>query len=91
NYFIAARLPPENATQAAEYLTSRGVPAARLAPDRDNWCKVIALRGFDASSVRGPEAEKLADQIRAIGRDFKRNERGGDDFASTYPEKYTGN
>ncbi|MCA9305934.1 MAG: hypothetical protein KDA16_05350 [Phycisphaerales bacterium] len=91
NYFIAARLPPENAIQAAEYLTSRGVPAARLAPDRDNWCKVIALRGFDASSIRGPEAEKLADQIRAIGRDFKRNERGGDDFASTYPEKYTGN
>ncbi len=91
NYFVAARLPPENATQAAIYLTSRGIPAARLAPDRDNWCKVVALRGFDASTVRGPDAEQLADQIRAIGRDFKRIERGGDDFASTYPEKYTGN
>lgn len=91
NYFVAARLPPENASQAAIYLTSRGIPSARLAPDADNWCKVVALRGFDASTVRGPDAEKLADQIRAIGRDFKRIERGGDDFASTYPEKYTGN
>lgn len=90
NYMVVARLPPDFATKAARYLTARGVPALRLAPDNKNWCKVVALTGFDAEALRGQEAEKLRDRVLTIGRDFKSIERGGDDFSSMYPEKFTG-
>ncbi len=88
NYYIAARLPPENAAQAAEYLASRGVPALRVLPDDDKMCKVVVLRGFDAASLKSEEAGRLREQVLSIGRDFKIIERGGDDFASMYAEKF---
>lgn len=90
NYLVVARLTPDFAARAAEYLTARGVPAARLAPDSKNWCKVVALTGFTAETLRSQEAEDLRAKILDIGHDFKTIEHGGDNFASMYAEKYTG-
>lgn len=89
NYFIVAYDRQAEAERAAEFLRASGVPAAAVpadtSPDR---YYVLSLRGFPASEVGSPAYTEHRALLMRLGRVWKRDHRGTDDFSSVWAQKY---
>ncbi len=89
NYFIVAYDRQAEAERAAEFLRSNGVPAAAVpadtSPDR---YYVVSLRGFPASEVGSSAYTEHRSLLMRLGRVWKRDHRGTDDFSSVWAQKH---
>lgn len=88
NYFIVANLPPAEAERAGQFLVSKGVAAMVAPADTKGLCQVVALRGFPAGTLDEADCTAFKDRLRAIGREYKRAQKGPTDFADLFPRKH---
>lgn len=87
NYYIVARLFPEEARRAAEFLRSEGLEAVVVSSDTARFRHVVVLPGFEGT-ISSPEARRVQSEVRRLGRIWKRDHRGTDAFESAYFSKY---
>lgn len=91
NYYILARLSPDEAHRAATFLRANGLDVGVFRTDNPRFREVIAMRGFAAGSgpdgVFGEESNRLKSEIRRVGRLYKSQQNGPTDFNDVYPLK----
>jgi len=92
NYLVAATLPTGEAKRAAEFLAGKGLAVAMVpVHNRPTRREVIVLEGLSREQYRkGSHKLRLEERVRAVGREFDRDYRGGDDFASCWWKKFNG-
>ena len=90
NYFRLMYVPAKNREEierAAAFLASEGVDTAIVDDNNGRSLKLVALPGFD-SPRSDPQAQKLEDQLKLLGRKWKAQHRGSSDWKDLYPEKF---
>jgi hypothetical protein len=89
NYFVlASYLQPEEADKAVDFFAANGVAAMRLAPNNRGLCTLVALEGFPPGETRSDLAREYKASLLKLGREYKRNHRGGTDFSDLYLKKH---
>lgn len=88
NYWVIARLGPDEARRAAAYLLASGVQVAVVETNSDKFREVIASTGFEGLS--SPEAARLKSRILELGRLYRVQEKGPTDFSDMYARKFSG-
>jgi hypothetical protein len=88
NYWVIARLGPDEARRAAAYLQASGVDVAVVETNSDKFREVIASTGFEGLS--SPEAARLKSRILELGRLYRVQEKGPTDFSDMYARKFSG-
>jgi len=89
NYLVVAFLPENEAQRAAEFLAGQGLEIGLMKVDnRPSWREVVDLQGLEASELGGEASDRIRQRVTALGRDYKRQERGPVDFADAYWKKH---
>lgn len=88
NYWVIARLGPDEARRAAAYLQASGVEVAVVETNSDKFREVIASTGFEGLS--SPDATRLKSRILELGRLYRVQEKGPTDFSDMYARKFSG-
>ena len=88
NYWVIARLGPDEARRAASYLQASGVDVAVVETNSDKFREVIASAGFEGLS--SPDAARLKSRILELGRMYRVQEKGPTDFSDMYARKFSG-
>lgn len=89
NYFVVAYYPEGLAGRAAAFLRAHGVDAAVVSADTSpGKFYVISLTGFPASQVGSPAYAEHRSALMRLGRLWKRENGGPDDFSSIWAQKY---
>mgnify|MGYP001360616077 CR=1 FL=1 len=88
NYWVIARLGPDEARRAAAYLQASGVQVAVVETNSERFREVIASNGFEGLS--SPEAARLKSRILELGRLYRVQEKGPTDFSDMYARKFSG-
>ena len=91
NYFVLAHYPVADADRLVVFLRERGVEAAAFKAHNKRLFQVIALRGFRRDNLYGPARQSLEQELRRLGRAWKKQGLGPD-FAQTgiYLDLYEG-
>lgn len=92
NYFCLETMPARyeaEAQRAAGFLSRNGVDAA-IVPVQNSRIQLIALRGFDKSTLGGSQAREYENLLRSLGRAWKLEHQGWSDWSDLYAAKYTG-
>jgi len=89
NYWVVARLGPDEARKAAAYLQASGVNVAVIETGSSKFREVIAADGFEGSGS-GPEAARIKSRILELGRLYRVQEKGPTDFSDMYARKFSG-
>ncbi|MGP1311030.1 MAG: hypothetical protein ACTS27_12610, partial [Phycisphaerales bacterium] len=89
NYWVVARLGPDEARRAGAFLMANGVDVAVLESNSERFREVIAATGFEGSGT-SPEAARLKARILELGRLYRVSEKGPTDFSDMYARKYSG-
>jgi hypothetical protein len=90
NYFRLTVLPSsakEELLRATTYLKTNGVDAALIPVNNGRSLKLVALRGF-AKPYSDPAAKQYENDLKALGRRWKSQEKGTMDWKDMIPEKY---
>lgn len=88
NYYILASLPEAEADKAARFLAERGIDTLRTAPSRSGLCAVIALEAFPPNTLGSDRAQEFQQSIKRLGRLFRREHDGANDFSGMYAKKH---
>lgn len=88
NYFIVLYDRPEEAERAAAFLRRSGVDAAVVPANNGQFRYVVSLKGFAASEVGSRAYEEHRNELRRLGRIWKREHNGSRDFSEVWPQKY---
>ncbi len=89
NYFIVLYDGPEEAERAAAFLRTNGVDAAVIPANNGRFRYVVSLMGFASSEVGSGAYEAHRNELRRLGRIWKRDHNGTRDFSEVWPQKYT--
>ena len=91
NYYQLMSSPNrEEVMRAAEFLVDNGIEVAMITVRRNNSrpsYTIQALKPFPGSTLRGAEASRYMDQLKQLGRVYKKDHRGVD-FESTLAVKF---
>lgn len=89
NYLVIAFLPEKEAQRAAEFLAGQGLEIGLVKADnRPSWREIVDLQGLEASQLGGDASDRIRQRVTALGREYKRQERGPVDFADAYWKKH---
>lgn len=88
NYFIVAYYGPELAKRAVEFLRANGVEAAAISANNGQFHYVVSLKPFTAAEVGSPAYEEHKSQLKRLGRIWKRDHKGPDDFSEVWAQKH---
>jgi hypothetical protein len=89
NYWVIARLGPDEARRAASFLLANGVTVAVVETNSERFREIIASTGFEGSG-NSPEASRLKSRVLELGRLYRVQEKGPTDFSDMYARKYSG-
>jgi hypothetical protein len=89
NYWVVARLGPDEARRAASFLMANGVSVAIVETNSERFREIIASTGFEGSG-NSPEASRLKSRVLELGRLYRVQEKGPTDFSDMYARKYSG-
>ncbi len=89
NYWVIARLGPDEARRAAAFLMANGVTVAIVETNSERFREIIAAAGFEGSG-NSPEAARLKSRVLELGRLYRVQEKGPTDFSDMYARKYSG-
>ncbi len=88
NYFVVAYYGPELAERAAAFLRDRGVDATVVMAHNGRFRYVISLKPFAPGSMASAEAREHESNLKRLGRIWKRDYKGPDDFSEVWAQKY---
>jgi hypothetical protein len=90
NYLILPSCPPQEALRLQVFMAERQVDVMVGLRNNKGLCQVIAMKGFTRQQYRDTdEPERYMTRMRALGRDWKTANKGGDDLSSMYYDKYS--
>lgn len=88
NYFIVLYDSPEQSERAAAFLRRNGVDAAVVPANNGRFRYVVSLTGFAASEVGSASYQSHREELRRLGRIWKRDHNGSQDFNEVWAQKY---
>lgn len=89
NYWVVARLGPDEARRAASFLLANGVRAAVVETNTDRFREVIVSEGFEGSP-NAPQPAAIKARVLELGRLYRVQEKGPTDFSDMYARKFSG-
>lgn len=90
NYFVVAYYGPDLAERAAAFLRESGLAAAVISANNARFNYVISLKPFAPEEVGTPAYREHEALIKRLGRIWKRDHKGPDDFSEVWAQKYRG-
>ena len=90
NYFRLLAIPASarsDGERAVAFLADHGIDAALIPVNNGRFLKLIVLEGFESPRTNA-RAQRLKDRLRALGREWKAEHRGGTDWQDLLAEKY---
>lgn len=89
NYLVAAQLSMEEAEKAANFLATNGLEIAVVPVDNRalNW-HIVVVQGFGSGDWYGPGGKRLERDLQALGRQYKRDQKGPVDFSDAWWQKF---
>ncbi len=87
-YILASFLQTEEADRAVDFFAANGVAVMRQAPNNRGLCTLVALEGFPSGDTQSQRARDYKATLLKLGREYKRNHRGGTDFSDLYLKKH---
>jgi hypothetical protein len=89
NYLVLAMYNEAEAHRLVAFLKQRGVEAQAIPVHNGRLFCVIALRGFDAASLR-TTYPAFRQQILALGREWQTRFKGPTNLSDAWPQRYDG-
>lgn len=89
NYIVIARLKPDEADRAADFLETHGIDVMVLPVNNPSLRILASRRGF-AGYLTDPDALRLRNELTRLGRIWEQQYGGSTDFSQHYGEKFTG-
>ncbi len=90
NYFRLLAIPASarsDGERAVAFLADHGIDAALIPVNNGRFLKLVVLEGFESPRTDA-RAQRLKDRLRALGREWKAEHRGGADWQDLLAEKY---
>lgn len=88
NYYVVAYYGPELAQRAAVFLRDHGVDATVVMAHNGRFRFVISLKPFPPGTMASAEARDHEALLKRLGRIWKRDYNGPDDFSEVWAQKY---
>gem|GEM_PF-2251930 len=88
NYFIVAYCAPDVARRTVAYLLDSGVDAEAVSAHNGEFQYVISLKPFSAQEVGSGAYREHKALLKRLGRLWKRDHNGPDDFSEVWAQKY---
>lgn len=91
NYFRLATTDVEEGTLLAEFMAAAGIDIQLVIDENKGRCVVYVVeRGFRPNELSSDARRDLESRLLSLGRLWKQQRSGNNDFTSMQPEKYTG-
>jgi len=89
NYLVVAQLAMAEAERAANFLAAKGLEIAVVSVDnRSSTAFVVVVQGFGPGEWYGPDGKRLERDVQALGREYKRDDKGPVDFSDAWWQKF---